>query len=142
MKIKILLLTLVFGFLIIQVRCTKEKIVEKIVYRDSIIYQDTFSHRMYLLEFVAIPQTSTKSRVILNLKDLDEAVNTSYDNKLLNVNTAAIHATNTLTVSKAVYDSVNYTDYYRSTTISRPSNDTLNVIFRIGTQGDVDIKTE
>ncbi len=133
---------LISAFFMLDTGCTKEKTIEQIVYRDSIIYRDTANTRMYLIDFIALPQTSTKSRVILNIKDLDEATNTSYDNKLINVNTAQIHATNTLAVPKAVYDSVNYTDYYRSSTISRPSNDTLKIIFRIGTMGDVDIKTE
>lgn len=116
--------------------CKKETIVEKIV------YEDTSSNRLYLFEFLTIPQTASTARVAFTFKDLDEDVNTSYDNTLFNVNTATIHEQNTLTVSKAVYDNVNYTDYYRSTTISRPNNDTIKIIFRIGTQGDVDIKVE
>jgi hypothetical protein len=116
--------------------CKKETVVEKI------IYKDTPTNGLYLLEFITLPQSSTTSRVIFNLKDFKASTNTSYENTLFNVNTATIHDQNTLTVSKAVYDSVNYTDYYRSTTISRPSNDTIKIIFRIGTQGDVDIKTE
>ncbi len=116
--------------------CKKETVVEKIVYKD------TTTNGLYLLEFITLPQSSTTSRVIFNLKDFKETTNTSYDNTLYNVNTGTIHEQNTLNVSKAVYDSVNYTDYYRSTTISRPSNDTIKIIFRIGTQGDVDIKTQ
>lgn len=133
---------LIIGFIFTTLKCTKEKVVERIVYQDTIVYRDTNSTRLFLLDFVALEQTATKSRVILNIKDLDGNSNTSYDNSLLNVNTAQIHATNTNNISKAIYDSVNVTDYYRSTTISRPSNDTLKVIFRIGTMGDVDIKTE
>lgn len=123
-------------FFQINTSCKKETIVEKVIYRDST------TSGLYLLEFITLPQSPTTSRVIFNLKDFKESTNTSYDNTLYNVNTATIHEQNTLTVSKAVYDSVNYTDYYRSTTISRPSNDTIKIIFRIGTQGDVDIKTE
>lgn len=136
MKKIIFILTFIGGFLLTEVSCTKEKIVERIV------YQDTSSKRLFLLEFVALEQTSTKSRVILTFKDLDATVNTSYDNTMFNVNTATVLGTSSVGVSKSVFDSVNVNDYYRNTTISRPSNDTIKVIFRIGTMGDVDIKTE
>lgn len=139
---KLVIILLMFGaFCFSELSCTKEKVVDRIVYQDTIVYRDTNSTRMYLLDFIALEQTTTKSRVILSIKDLDGNINTSYDNSLYNVNTAQIHETNTNNISKAVYDSVNVTDYYRSTSISRPNNDTLRVIFRIGTMGDVDIKT-
>lgn len=143
MKKFIFFFSIVLFGLFLQTRCTKEKIVEKekIIYRDTIIHQDS-SKGLYLLEFITLPQTSTKSRVILNFIDLADAINTSYDNSLFNVNTATIHETNTLSVAKAVYDSVNVFDYYRSTTIARPNNDTIKVMFRIGTMGDVDIKVQ
>lgn len=136
MKKLVLILLAFVAFSLFEFGCTKEKIVERIVYRD------TTSKRLYLIDFVAMEQTATKSRVILNIKDLDGNTSSTYDNTLLNVNTAQTHEINTNNISKAVYDSVNVTDYYRSTTISRPNNDTLKVIFRIGTMGDVDIKTE
>lgn len=120
----------------INTSCKKETVVEKIV------YQDTTSRRMFLLNFIALEQTPTKSRVILQYFDKDANINNSYDNTLFNVNTATLEDNYSDGSEKAVFDSVNITDYYRVTTVSRPSNDTIKVIFRIGTMGDVDIKTE
>jgi hypothetical protein len=114
--------------------CKKEKIVYKYIESDS--------GKIYLLGVRTLFVNDTTARVVIEYIDTDSTTTTQYTNTLFNIETAQQEQQITDVTQKAVYDNVKLRDYYRHTTIATPSNQRLNVVFRIGTMGDVYIQNE
>jgi hypothetical protein len=122
-------LAIILSACIVITACTKERVVERVV------------SGIHLLNFTSEPQLNNRTKVTITWAD-DDTTSTSYHVELFDRDSSTTVSSVNTTVKQIIYQNIRYDNEYGHSIHSLPGNDSLKIIFNIGTMGDVDIRTE